>query len=82
MSALHSIVLCTVSVQLSAGQCIGKITKGRKFRLGITALHLIARYAPHKVWLNPGGEQAFVYGNHIIKVRKVQNSFDPPHLQA
>ncbi|CDJ45835.1 60S ribosome subunit biogenesis protein NIP7, putative [Eimeria brunetti] len=52
---------------LSAGQCIGKITKGRKFRLGITALHLIARYAPHKVWLNPAGEQAFVYGNHIIK---------------
>ncbi|CDJ38987.1 60S ribosome subunit biogenesis protein NIP7, putative [Eimeria tenella] len=52
---------------LSVGQCIGKITKGRKFRLGITALHVIAKYAPHKVWLNPGGEQAFVYGNHIIK---------------
>ncbi|KAL8425179.1 hypothetical protein Efla_007525 [Eimeria flavescens] len=43
------------------------MTKARKFRLGVTAVHLIAKYAPHKVWLKPGGEQAFVYGNHIIK---------------
>lgn len=58
------------SLQLLAGVCIGKFTKGRKFRLQVTALDLISKYSRYKIWLKPGGEQAFVYGNHVIKVRK------------
>jgi 60S ribosome subunit biogenesis protein NIP7 len=52
---------------VSLGTCIGKFTHSRKFRLSITALDLLARYARYKVWLKPAGEQAFVYGNHIAK---------------
>ncbi len=33
----------------------------------ITCLDYLAKYATHKIWLKPNGEQAFVYGNHIIK---------------
>eukprot|EP00070_Physeter_catodon_P036413 XP_028343307.1 60S ribosome subunit biogenesis protein nip7-like [Physeter catodon] len=50
-----------------AGVCIGKFTKTRKFRLQVTALDLIARFARYKVWLKPAGDQAFVYGHHVIK---------------
>jgi len=35
--------------------------------LNITALDFIAKYAKHKIWLKPAGEQAFLYGNHVIK---------------
>lgn len=49
------------------GTCFGKFTKGGKFRLSITCLDYLSKYAKNKVWLKPQGEQAFVYGNHVIK---------------
>ncbi|CBZ53777.1 putative 60S ribosome subunit biogenesis protein NIP7 [Neospora caninum Liverpool] len=52
---------------LLAGVCLGKFTKSRKFRLQVTALDLIARYAKYRIWVKPGGEQSYVYGNHVIK---------------
>eukprot|EP00386_Alphamonas_edax_P003379 GDKI01010322.1.p1 GENE.GDKI01010322.1~~GDKI01010322.1.p1 ORF type:complete len:194 (-),score=57.17 GDKI01010322.1:222-764(-) len=52
---------------ISVGTVMGKFTKTRKFRLKVTALDWLARYAKYKVWLKPAGEQAFVYGNHVIK---------------
>ncbi|CEM13680.1 unnamed protein product [Vitrella brassicaformis CCMP3155] len=52
---------------LSCGTCIGKFTKTHKFRITITALEYLARYAKYKVWVKQGGEQTFVYGNHIVK---------------
>lgn len=67
---LRSAIVRALLLQLSAGQCLGKFTKARKFRLGVTSLHILAKYAPFKIWLKPGGEQAFVYGNHVIKVRR------------
>lgn len=55
------------SLSFSLGTYFGKFTKSKKFRLNITCLDILAKYAKHKVWLKPSGEQSFLYGNHIIK---------------
>ncbi|EEA06606.1 60S ribosome subunit biogenesis protein NIP7, putative [Cryptosporidium muris RN66] len=52
---------------LSMGVCLGKFTKSKKFRLGITALQHLARLTTNKVWVKAGGEQSYIYGNHVIK---------------
>uniref|UniRef100_F6ZQP1 60S ribosome subunit biogenesis protein NIP7 homolog n=1 Tax=Ornithorhynchus anatinus TaxID=9258 RepID=F6ZQP1_ORNAN len=52
---------------VSLGTCFGKFTKTQKFRLHITALDYLAPYAKYKVWVKPGAEQSFLYGNHILK---------------
>ncbi|XP_011494566.1 PREDICTED: 60S ribosome subunit biogenesis protein NIP7 homolog isoform X2 [Ceratosolen solmsi marchali] len=52
---------------MSVGTCIGKFTKSGKFRLHITALHYLAPYATHKIWVKPSAEQQFLYGNNINK---------------
>ena len=41
---------------ISAGTCFGKFTKTKKFRLQITCLDLLAKYAKYKVWVKPNGE--------------------------
>ncbi|KAK2503462.1 hypothetical protein MC885_000893 [Smutsia gigantea] len=52
---------------VSLGTCFGKFTKTHKFRLHITALDYLAPYAKNKVWIKPGAEQSFLYGNHVLK---------------
>ena len=52
---------------LCAGTCFGKFTKTRKFKLNITCLDYLAKYAKYKVWVKPNGEQTFLYGNHVLK---------------
>ncbi|KAL6440608.1 hypothetical protein ACFW04_003237 [Cataglyphis niger] len=52
---------------LSAGTCFGKFTKSGKFRLHVTALHYLAPYAQHKIWVKSSAEQQFLYGHHIMK---------------
>uniref|UniRef100_A0A4W5L444 NIP7 nucleolar pre-rRNA processing protein n=1 Tax=Hucho hucho TaxID=62062 RepID=A0A4W5L444_9TELE len=52
---------------VSVGTCFGKFTKTIKFRLHITALDFLAPYAKFKVWVKPGQEQSFLYGNHVLK---------------
>ncbi|XP_012542582.1 60S ribosome subunit biogenesis protein NIP7 homolog [Monomorium pharaonis] len=52
---------------LNFGTCFGKFTKTGKFRLHITALHYLAPYAQHKIWVKPSAEQQFLYGHHIMK---------------
>src|SRR5690349_4909964 len=52
---------------ISLGTCFGKFTKTGKFRLHITALDYLAQYAQFKVWVKPGAEMSFLYGNHILK---------------
>ncbi|XP_071944383.1 60S ribosome subunit biogenesis protein NIP7 homolog [Antedon mediterranea] len=52
---------------MSFGTCFGKFTKTLKFRLHVTALDFLAPYAKFKVWVKPGSEQSFLYGNHILK---------------
>ena len=50
-----------------AGTILGKFTHSKKFRLQVTALDTLAALSKHKVWLKPGGEQSFLYGNHVVK---------------
>ena len=38
---------------ISAGTCFGKFTKGGKFRLQVTSLNFVGKYAVHKIWLKP-----------------------------
>eukprot|EP01039_Chlorochromonas_danica_P002623 gene2623-2867_t len=52
---------------LAIGTCFGKFTKSGKFRLNITCLDYIAQYAQHKVWVKPGAEMSFLYGNNVTK---------------
>lgn len=52
---------------LSVGVCFGKFTKGLKFRLAITCLDYLSQYAQYKVWVKPGAEMTFLYGNHVTK---------------
>jgi len=68
--AKDSLIQCVssgFSLNRSIGVCIGKFTKSGKFKLQITSLDILARYAKNKIWLKPHGEQAFIYGNHVIK---------------
>ncbi|XP_002166640.1 60S ribosome subunit biogenesis protein NIP7 homolog [Hydra vulgaris] len=51
----------------SMGTCFGKFTKSGVFKLQITALDFLAPYAKYKVWVKPGSEQSFLYGNHVQK---------------
>lgn len=52
---------------VSVGTCIGKFTKTNKFRLTITGLDYLSKFAKNKVWLKPSGEQSFLYGNNVAK---------------
>ncbi|XP_006870850.1 PREDICTED: 60S ribosome subunit biogenesis protein NIP7 homolog [Chrysochloris asiatica] len=52
---------------VSMRTCFGKFTKTHKFRLHVTALDYLAPYAKCKVWIKPGAEQTFLYGNHVLK---------------
>ena len=63
---------------VSVGTCIGKFTKTGKFRLAITALEYLAKFAKYTVWLKPSGEQSFLYGNHILKTHIARITEDTP----
>lgn len=52
---------------VSFGTCFGKFSKSEKFKLHITALHYLAPFAQHKIWVKPSAEQQFLYGHHIMK---------------
>lgn len=41
---------------IGAGACFGKFTKTKKFKLHITCLDYMAKYAKYKVWVKPTGE--------------------------
>lgn len=49
------------------GTCFGQFSAAGKFRLSISALDYISKYAKAKVWVKNSGEQNFVYGNHVLK---------------
>jgi len=63
----------------SFGVCIGKFTKSRKFRLHVTAVDYIAPYSKNKVWLKAGSEQAYTFGNHVLKsgISRVSEEMEP-----
>jgi 60S ribosome subunit biogenesis protein NIP7 len=63
---------------LILGTCIGKFTKAGKFKLHITALIFLAKYAKYKIWVKPNGEQSYLYGNHIMKSHVLRITEDCP----
>jgi 60S ribosome subunit biogenesis protein NIP7 len=63
---------------LSLGTCIGKFTKTGKFRIHITSLDYLSKFAKYKVWLKPSGEQSFLYGNHVLKSHIMRITEDTP----
>jgi 60S ribosome subunit biogenesis protein NIP7 len=67
---------------ISAGTCIGKFTKTAKFRVNITALDYISKFAKYKVWLKPSGEQSFLYGNHVLKSHIARMTEDTPQYSG
>ena len=52
---------------ISLGTCFGKFTNSGKFRLHVTCLDYLTQYALHKVWVKPGAEMSFLYGNNVTK---------------
>ncbi|KAM6117911.1 LOW QUALITY PROTEIN: 60S ribosome subunit biogenesis protein NIP7 homolog [Pterocles gutturalis] len=58
---------CVRDSLTAMGTCFGRFTKTHKFRLSVTALDFLAPYAKYKVWVKPGSEQSFLYGNHVLK---------------
>eukprot|EP00392_Amoebophrya_sp_AT5.2_P000706 g707.t1 len=62
----------------SLGICFGKFTHSGKFHLQVTCLDFLARLALYKVWLKPGGEQHYLYGNHVVKAHLRRITEDVP----
>ncbi len=67
---------------ISVGTCIGKFTKTAKFRLNVTALDYISKFARYKVWLKPSGEQSYLYGNHVLKSHIARMTEDTPQYSG
>jgi 60S ribosome subunit biogenesis protein NIP7 len=67
---------------ISLGTCLGKFSKTGKFRLHITSLEWLAKYAKYKVWIKPNGEMPFLYGNHVVKAHLGRISEDTPEHQG
>jgi len=64
------------------GQCLGKFTKGGKFKLHITALDVLAPYARYKLWLKSAAELSFLYGNHVLKAGVARLTEATPQYQG
>lgn len=67
---------------ISLGTCFGKFSKTGKFKLGITSLDWLAKYAKYKVWVKPSGELPFLYGNHVLKAHLGRITEDTPEHQG
>ncbi|KAJ1434043.1 hypothetical protein B484DRAFT_446919 [Ochromonadaceae sp. CCMP2298] len=69
LSEIHMRLATNVSKDrlISIGTCFGKFTKGGKFRLHVTCLDYLSQYAKYKVWVKPGAEMSFLYGNNVTK---------------
>lgn len=63
---------------ICAGPIIGKFTKGGSFRITITALYPLQKYALHKVWIKASAEMNFLYGNNALRSHVQKISEDIP----
>lgn len=63
---------------ISAGPIIGKFTKGNNFRITITAMNILHKYALHKVWIKASAEMNFLYGNNALRSHIQKVSEDIP----
>lgn len=67
---------------ISLGTCLGRFSKSGKFKLGVTCLDWLAKYAKYKVWIKPAGELPFLYGNHVAKAHLGRITEDTPEHQG
>lgn len=63
---------------MSVGICMGKFTKTGKFKLHVTSLSILSKYAKYKIWIKQNGEMPFLYGNHVLKAHIGRMSDDIP----
>lgn len=61
---------------ISCGTVLGKFTKTGSFRITITALHTLEKYALCRVWLKTSAEMNFLYENNALKshIQKISES--------
>jgi len=52
---------------VACGTIIGKITKHNNFRVTVTAIHALEKYAINKAWIKSSAEMNFLYGNNALK---------------
>mmetsp|Transcript_8315 Transcript_8315/g.15418 ORF Transcript_8315/g.15418 Transcript_8315/m.15418 type:complete len:185 (-) Transcript_8315:5-559(-) len=64
------------------GTCFGKFTKTKKFRLEITCLDYLARFAQYKMWIKPAGVMSYLYGNHVLKAHLGRITENTPQHQG
>ncbi|CAD6565897.1 MAG: ribosome biosynthesis protein nip7 [Tremellales sp. Tagirdzhanova-0007] len=67
---------------VSLGTCFGKFSKTGKFKLGVTSLDWLSKYAKYKVWIKAPGELPFLYGNHVVKAHLGRITEDTPEHQG
>lgn len=67
---------------MGIGTMIAKVTHGGHMRIQITALELIAQYAPFKLWVKPNQEQSFMYGNNVTRAGLGRITEDTPQYQG
>ena len=61
-----------------AGTILGKFTKSNNFRISVTAIHLLERFALHRVWVKSSAEMNFLYGNNVLRSHMHKISNDVP----
>lgn len=67
---------------ISLGTCFGRFSKSGKFKLAVTSLDWLGKYAKFKVWIKPNGELPFLYGNHVVKAHLGRITEDTPEHQG
>ncbi|ORY30030.1 putative cytosolic large ribosomal subunit protein [Naematelia encephala] len=82
LSMLHLATSIARPNLVSVGTCFGKFSKSGKFKLGVTSLDWLAKYAKYKVWIKPAGELPFLYGNHVVKAHLGRITEDTPEHQG
>ncbi|RSH79545.1 ribosome biosynthesis protein nip7 [Saitozyma podzolica] len=82
LSMLHLATSVARPNLVSLGTCFGKFSKTGKFKLGITSLDWLAKYAKYKIWIKPAGELPFLYGNHVVKAHLGRITEDTPEHQG
>lgn len=63
---------------MSLGVCLGKFTKSGKFKIHVTAVPVLSKYAKYKIWIKQNGEMPYLYGNHVLKAHIGRMSDDIP----
>lgn len=64
---------------ISAGIMVGKFTRSNNFRISITFLDILSKYAINKVYVKNSAEMNVLYGNNVLKSHLVKI---PENLKA